>query len=84
MIVRQRVRLVSNMNLLLIWEMIKNTFSNKISSAPTFGKVVRVLRILIVLGILSVDIFTMIINYFQVIIRYSIFVLLNREIDPYT
>ena len=41
-------------------------FSNKSSSAPTFGKVVRILRILIVLGILSVDIFTMILNYFQV------------------
>ena len=46
--------------------MITICFSNKSSSAPTFGKVVRILRILIVLGILSVDIFTMIINYFQV------------------
>ena len=78
--------------------MIKNTFSNKTSSAPTFGKIVRVLRILIVLGILSVDIFTMIINYFQVIIcsLFSIYnitiyisnglsyTILNSEIDSYT
>jgi len=55
--------------LLLNWKedslILRQRIRNKKSSSPTFGKIVRVARILIVVGILSVDVITVISNYVQ-------------------